>query len=88
MRDAAAQPITLRLHALVSRLSRDGGYIAEQADVAEGAARIVLLESALTALLDHIDHVPYFDAVGSRLSDATPAVATARAALGKLALSG
>ena len=43
MRDAAAQPIIVRLHALISRLSRDGGYVVEQADVAEGVARILQL---------------------------------------------
>ncbi len=88
MRDAAAQPITARLHALVSRLSRDGGYVVAQADVAEGVARIVLLERTLEDLLDHIDHVAYLDAVGSRLNDATPAVRRARAMLGKQASSG
>ena len=88
MRDAATQPITVRLHAVVSRLSRDDGYVVEQADVAEGVARIVQLERALAAVLDHIDHVPYLDAAGSRLSDATPAVAAARAVLGKLPPSG
>jgi 3-methyladenine DNA glycosylase/8-oxoguanine DNA glycosylase len=84
VRDAAAQPITVRLHALISRLSRDGGYVLEQADVAESVARIVQLEGALAAVLDHIDHVPYLDAAGSRLGDRTPAVAAARAVLGKL----
>lgn len=88
MRDVAAQPITVRLHALISRLSRDGGYVIEQADVAEGAARIVQLERALAAVLDHIDHVPYLDAAGSRLGDATPPVVVARAVLGKLPPSG
>jgi 3-methyladenine DNA glycosylase/8-oxoguanine DNA glycosylase len=84
VRDAAAQPITVRLHALISRLSRDGGYAVEQADVAESVARIVQLEGALAAVLDHIDHVPYLDAAGSRLGDPTPAVAAARVVLGKL----
>lgn len=88
MKDGAAQPITARLHALVSRLSREGGYVVAQADVAEGVARIVLLERAIADLLDHIDHVPYLDAAGSRLSDATPAVSVARAVLGKRASSG
>ena len=88
MRDAATQPITVRLHAVVSRLSRDGGYIVEQADVAEGALRIVQLETALAAVLDHIAHVSYLDATGSRLSEATPAVAAAGAVLGKLPPSG
>jgi hypothetical protein len=83
MRDAAAQPITLRLHAVISRLSRDGGYLAEQSDVAEGAARIVVLERALHALLDDIDDVSYVDTAGCRLSDATPAVANARTVLGE-----
>jgi len=88
MRDAATQPITVRLHAVVSRLSRDDGYVVEQADVAEGVARIVQLEEALAAVLDHIDRAPYLDAAGKRLGDATPAVAAARAVLGKLPSSG
>jgi 3-methyladenine DNA glycosylase/8-oxoguanine DNA glycosylase len=88
MRDAATQPITVRLHAVVSRLSREGGYVVEQTDVAEGVARIVQLEEALAAVLDHIDRVPYVDAAGSRLGDATSAVAAARAVLGKLPPSG
>jgi len=84
MRDFAAQPITVRLHALISRLGRDGGYIVEQADVAEAAARIVQLERALAAVLDHIDRAPYLNAAGNRLSDATPVVAAARTVLGKM----
>jgi len=88
MRDVATEPITVRLHALVSRLSRNGGYVVEQADVAEAIARIVQLEDALAGVLDHIDHVPYLDAVGSRLSGATPALAAARAVLGKWPPSG
>ena len=88
MRDPAAQPITVRLHALISRLSRDGGYLVEQADVAEGVARMVQLEDALAAVLDHIDRVPYLDAAGSRLGDAISIVAAARTALGKLPSSG
>jgi hypothetical protein len=84
MKDAAAQPIVDRLHVLVSRLSRDGGYITAQGDVAEAAARITMLERVLHGLLDHIDHVAYHDAGGSRLSAATPAVSTARAVLGTM----
>ena len=84
MRDGRAQPITVRLHALISRLSRDGGYVIEQADVAEGVARIVHLERALASVLDHIDHVRYLDAAGARLGAATPVVAAARTVLGKL----
>ncbi len=82
MRDEAALPLTVRLHALVSRLSRDGGYIIEQGDVAEGATRIVQLERALASVLDHIDRVPYLDAAGSRLGPATPVLAAARTVLG------
>ena len=81
MRDAAADPVTVRLHALVSRLSREGGYVVEQADVAEGVARIVQLEHALERLLGHIDGAEYRDAAGRRLGDGTAAVAAARAAL-------
>ena len=82
MKDAAVQPITVRLHALISRLSRDGGYVVEQADVAEGAGRIVQLERALASVLDHIAHVSYLDAAGRRLGDTTLVVADARTVLG------
>jgi 3-methyladenine DNA glycosylase/8-oxoguanine DNA glycosylase len=88
MRDAAAQPITVRLHALISRLSRDGAYVVEQTDVAEGVARIVQLERALASVLDHLDQVAYVDAAGRRLGDATPVLAAARTVLGKLPRSG
>jgi 3-methyladenine DNA glycosylase/8-oxoguanine DNA glycosylase len=88
MKDAAAQPISVRLHALISRLSRDGDYVVEQADVAEGVARIVQLERALASVLDHIAHVSYFDAGGRRLGDTTAVVAEARTVLGKLPPSG
>ena len=60
----------------------------EQADVAEGVARIVQLEGALAAVLNHIDRVAYFDVAGSRLGDAVFIVAAARTALGKLPPSG
>lgn len=88
MKDAAAIPVTARLHALISRLSRDGGYVIAQADVAEGVARIVQLERVLADLLDHIDHTAYLDMTGCRLSDATPAVSIARVVLGKPPLPG
>ena len=81
MRDSVAVPLIGRLHAMISRFSREGGNIEAQGDIGEAAARIVQLERVMGALIDHIDHVSYFDATGSRLSDATPAVATARAVL-------
>ena len=77
MRDEAAIPLVTRLHGVAARLSLAGRHIVVRADVAEAAARLVLLETALDGLLDHIDHVAYLDATGSRLSDATPAVRTA-----------
>lgn len=88
MKDEAAQPITLRLHALISRLSRDGGYVVEQADVAEGVARIVQLEHALADLLCHIDRAALLDSAGNRLDDRTAPVAAAMAVLGKLPRTG
>jgi hypothetical protein len=77
-------PLANRLHSLVGRLSRAGGYIVAQADVAEAVARIVQLERVLGELLSHIDRVGYLDAGGSRLSDATPAVSNARTVLDKV----
>jgi hypothetical protein len=38
MREETATPLTLRLHEVVSRLARDGGYVIEQGWVAEAAA--------------------------------------------------
>ncbi len=76
------QPLTNRLHSLMGRLSQKSEYIVAQADVAEAVARIVHLERALGALLDHIEHVDDFDTAGSRLSDATPVVNLARMVLG------
>lgn len=78
------QPLTNRLHGLVGRLSHEGGYIVAQADVAEAVARIVQLERALGELLSHIEQTSYFDTGGSRLSNATPVVLSARTVLGKL----
>ena len=51
MRDAAAVPIVGRLHALVSRFSREGGNIEAQGDIGEAAARIVQLERVMGALI-------------------------------------
>lgn len=81
-RPAAIRPLANRLHALVGRLSKMSGFIVAQADVAEAVARIVQLERALDAVLDHIDHVNYHDAGGCRLGDATPAVSGAKMVLG------
>ncbi len=78
------QSLANRLHRLVGRLSQAGGFIVAQADVAEAVARIVQLERALGAVLDHIDHVDYRDGGGCRLGDATPVVSGARIVLGEV----
>lgn len=82
-RHAATPPLANRLHALVGRLSGMSGFVLAQADVAEAVARIVQLERALDALLDHVDHVDYHDAGGCRLGEGTPVVSGARMVLGK-----
>lgn len=81
--DAATPPLVNRLHSLAGRLSEQGGFIVAQADVAEAVARIVQLERALGAMLDHIGYVEYLDAGGCRLGGATPVVSGARTVLGK-----
>ena len=80
----AAPPLANRLHRLVGRLSEQGGFIVAQADVAEAVARIVQLERALGALLDHIGQVEYLDAAGCRLGDGTPVVSGAGTVLGRV----
>lgn len=84
MTGAAAPPLVNRLHRLVGRLSEQGGFIVAQADVAEAVARIVQLERALGAMLDHIGQVEYLDAGGCRLGDRMPVVSGARTVLGKV----
>lgn len=81
-RDAGTPPLTNRLHRLVGRLSEVNGFIVAQADVAEAVARIVQLERALGAMLDHIGHVEYLDAGGCQLGDGIPVISGARTGLG------
>lgn len=76
-------PVTQRLHAVASRLSREGGYLAEQADVCEAAGRIVVLERALAELLDHIEQAAYRDGTTARPAMAL-AIRAARETLGTL----
>ncbi len=83
MTDAPTPPLVNRLHRLASRLSEQGGFIVAQADVVKAVARIVQLERALDALLDHIGQAEYFDAGGCRLGEGTPVVSGARTLLGK-----
>lgn len=84
MTGVTVPPLVNRLHRLVGRLSEQGGFIVAQADVAEAVARIVQLERALGAVLDHIGQVEYLDAGGCRLGDGTPVVSGARTLLGRV----
>jgi len=80
----ATPPLVNRLHCLAGRLSELSGFIVAQADVAEAVARIVQLERALGAMLDHIDQIEYLDAGGCHLGDGTPVVSGARGVLGEV----